>query len=137
MNKLMITRVSIRPNNTGKLPHLQSKQRRGVRNHNTSEMIQTLTHKLKHNTIQMLYNTNKHKMNNLIKYTTEEHTGYVTVHTLSASSARSRTSLTRLGFNLLGLSTSDDRTVNLYRPTKELLAALTKSGDDTSPHTPF
>ena len=28
MNKLMITRVSIRPNNTGKLPHLQSKQKK-------------------------------------------------------------------------------------------------------------
>ena len=40
--------------------------------------MQTLTHKLKHNTIQMLYNTSKHKMNNQIKYTTEEHTGYVT-----------------------------------------------------------
>ena len=49
-----------------------------MRNHNTSEMMQTLTHKLKHNTIQMLYNTNKHKMNNLIKYTAEDHTGYVT-----------------------------------------------------------
>ena len=29
MNKLMITRVSIWPNNTGKLPYLQSKQKKG------------------------------------------------------------------------------------------------------------
>ena len=66
-------------------------------------MMQTLTHKLKYNTIQILCKTNKHKMNssscavsidvgdyafeslhkmnNLIKYTTQEHTGYVTCHT--------------------------------------------------------
>ena len=68
MNKLRITKVSIRPNNTGKLPHLQSKQRRGVRNYYTTNMMQALT-----------YNkTKKHKINNLIKYTAQEHTGYVT-----------------------------------------------------------
>ena len=78
MNKLMITRVSIRPNKMGNSRTYNLNKRRGVRNHNTSEMMQTMTHKLKRNTIQMLYNINKHKMNNLIKYTTEEHTGYVT-----------------------------------------------------------
>jgi len=40
--------------------------------------MQTLTHKLKHNTIQMLYKTNKRKENNLIKYAMQEHTVYVT-----------------------------------------------------------
>jgi len=40
--------------------------------------MQTFAHKLKHNAIQMLYKTNKHKKNNLFKYTTQEHTGYVT-----------------------------------------------------------
>ena len=29
MNKLTITRESIRPNNAGKIPHLQPKQRKG------------------------------------------------------------------------------------------------------------
>ena len=28
MNKLMITKVSMRPNNTGQLPHLQPKQKK-------------------------------------------------------------------------------------------------------------
>ena len=41
--------------------------------------MQTLTHQLLNNTKQMLYKSNKHKMNNLIKYATQEHMGYATI----------------------------------------------------------
>ena len=69
----------MRPNNTGKPSHLQSKQKkRSARNYYTTNMMQTLTHRLKNNAIQMLYKSNKHKANNLIKYTTQEHAGCVT-----------------------------------------------------------
>ena len=75
----MITRVSIRPNNTGNLPHLQSKQKKSSAQFDITNMMQTLTHMLKNNTIQMISKKNKHNINNLIKSTTQEHTGYVTI----------------------------------------------------------
>ena len=77
MNKLMITRLSIRPNNTGRFLHLQSKQKKRNAQYYTTNMMQTLTHKLKSKTMHMLCKSHKHKMDNLIKYTTQEHPGYV------------------------------------------------------------
>ena len=75
MNKQMIA-ITIRPNNTGKLPHLQSKQKKRsaqllYKKHDANIDVQA-KEQYHTNAIQI-----KHKMNNLVKYTTQEHTGYV------------------------------------------------------------